>query len=229
MLQTTVVAHVLAGCLGLISGYVALFAAKGATLHRKSGMIFVFAMLPMAVTGLLISAFEGVAPAINIPSAVLTFYLVVTALTTVRSPAQGSRRLGIAGMLMALAVGLSCVALALVAIARGGAGAGMAYPLFLFGGIALVACAGDFRMLRAGGVQGAARLKRHLWRMCFALFIAALAFFSSARRVPAPGLLRALPVLAVLLTMVYWLWRLRVKQTFSRVSAIQAIAAQPSR
>jgi hypothetical protein len=175
-------------------------------------MLFVFAMLPMAVTGLLISAVEGVAPAINIPSAMLTFYLVITALTTVRPRTGGSTRLDMAGMLMASAVGLTCVALAFAAIARGGRGAGLAYPLFLFGAIGLLASAGDLRMMRAGGLQGAARLRRHLWRMCFALFIAALAFFSSARRVPAPGLLRALPVLAILLTMLYWFWRLRARQ-----------------
>lgn len=56
-------------------------------MHRKSGMFFVGVMLTMSVTGMLISAVGGVAPAINIPSALLTFYLVVTGLATVRSPA----------------------------------------------------------------------------------------------------------------------------------------------
>ena len=32
-------------------------------------------------------------------------------------------------------------------------------------------------MLRAGGMHGTARLKRHLWRMCVALPIAAASFF----------------------------------------------------
>jgi uncharacterized membrane protein len=64
--------HILAGGLGLVSGYVALSAAKGGTLHRKSGMLFVWAMLTLSVTGMLISALNGVAPAINIPIALLT-------------------------------------------------------------------------------------------------------------------------------------------------------------
>ena len=34
-------AHILAGGLALVVGYVALYATKGATLHRKSGMVFV--------------------------------------------------------------------------------------------------------------------------------------------------------------------------------------------
>jgi hypothetical protein len=35
----------------------------------------------------------------------------------------------------------------------------MAYPLFMFGAIAVAAGAGDRRMIRAGGVRGAARLR----------------------------------------------------------------------
>ena len=32
--------HVVAGALALVFGYVALYAAKGAPLHRKSGILF---------------------------------------------------------------------------------------------------------------------------------------------------------------------------------------------
>jgi uncharacterized membrane protein len=38
-------AHVVAGGLALVFGYIALYAAKGAPLHRKSGILFVYAML----------------------------------------------------------------------------------------------------------------------------------------------------------------------------------------
>jgi hypothetical protein len=33
--------HILAGGAGLLAGYVALYAAKGVTLHRRSGMLFI--------------------------------------------------------------------------------------------------------------------------------------------------------------------------------------------
>jgi hypothetical protein len=36
----------------------------------------------------------------------------------------------------------------------------------------LLAAAGDLRMLLRGGLFGAQRIARHLWRMCFGLFIA---------------------------------------------------------
>ena len=213
------VVHVVAGALGLVSGYAALYAAKGAALHRGSGMVFVYAMLTMSAAGLVIAAGRGVAPTINVPAALLTAYLVVTALTTVHPAAAGSRRLDVAAMLVALAVGLTSLIFGLEALAGGGEKNGMpAFPFFLFGVVGLLAGAGDLRMVRSGALRGAPRIARHLWRMSFALFIAALSFFlgqadefPEALRVPA---LLALPVLAVLLTMLYWLWRVRSGRSF---------------
>jgi hypothetical protein len=45
------------------------------------------------------------------------------------------------------------------------------------GTVMLLAGAGDLRMLLGGGVAGTRRVVRHLWRMCFGLFIAAGSFF----------------------------------------------------
>jgi uncharacterized membrane protein len=226
----TLLVHIAAGTLGLASGYVALYAAKGAQLHRRSGILFVAVMLTLSVTGMLISAVEGVAPAINIPSALLTFYLVITALTTVRPLHAGPRSLDIAAMLMALGLGLACVALGVNAIAGGGAAAGMAYPLFLFGAVALSASAGDRRMIRAGGVRGAARVKRHLWRMCFALFIASIAFYLGQGRVPEairiPAVIAA-AVLTPLLAIAYWFWRFRGRHNVRGIPPVRATAGSP--
>jgi uncharacterized membrane protein len=225
-MRMTLLLHIVAGALGLLSGYVALYAVKGAPLHRKSGMLFVCAMLTLSVTGMLISAVEGVAPAINVPSALLTFYLVITSLTTVRPPAAGSRSLDIAAMLMASGIALSCFALGVAAIARGGRGAGIAYPLFLFGGVGLSASVGDLRMIRAGGVRGASRLVRHLWRMCFALFIASVAFFPRLGRLELfPKPLLALPVLLPIFIYLYWRWRLRPRRSSRPSVGVSARAA----
>jgi len=208
--------HILGGALGLGSGYVALAVTKGATLHRKAGILFVCAMLVMSISGMLISAIQGVAPAINVPSALLTFYLVITSLTTVRSTPFASRRLDVATMAMALAIGVGCFALAVIAIANGGREAGVAYPLFLFGGVALMASAADRRILRGEPLRGGPRLARHLWRMCFAMFIASIAFYLGPDRVPEPfrnPAVRAAGVLVPIAAMSYWLWRLRVRGT----------------
>ena len=140
-------------------------------------------------------------------------YLVITAMTAVQPPAAALRRLDAGLMLAGFAVGLASLASGFGVIAAGGRESGMAFPLFMFAVVGLLAAAGDFRMLRSGGLRGAARLARHLWRMCVALWIAAASFFlGQADEFPEalriPGLL-ALPVLAVLVAMFYWLWRVR--------------------
>ena len=92
---------------------------------------------------------------------------------------------------------------------------GVAFPLVMFGVLALGAGFGDRRMIRAGGLTGAARLKRHLWRMSVALFIASASFFlGPVRRIPEPlriPALRMVPVVA-LVTMANWLWRYRARR-----------------
>ena len=47
---TTLLIHVIAGGLGLLSGYVALYVSKGGAAHRKSGILFVCVILTMAVS-----------------------------------------------------------------------------------------------------------------------------------------------------------------------------------
>lgn len=216
MLMTYAV-HIAAGTLGLVSGFVALYAAKGATLHRKAGMVFVYAMMTMSVFGTAIAAVRGVAPTINIPAGLLTAYLVMTGLTTVRPLAAGARSLAIGALGVALAVGLICLTLGFESLASGGQRRGFAFPLFMFGVVGLLASVGDVRVIRSGVRQGSARLARHLWRMSFALFIAALSFFiGQAKVIPKPIRimpLLALPVLAVLVTMCYWLWRVRSRRS----------------
>ena len=212
------VVHIVAGALGLLAGYVALYSAKGAVLHRKSGIVFVYAMLTVCVAGTAIAALRNVAPALNIPAALLTSYLVITSLLTVRTAPVRSRRLDVGLMAVALAVGLTCLAFGFEAVASpdGKGRNGMpAFPFFMFGVVGTLAAALDVRMMRSGVLEGASRLAQHLWRMSFALFIAALSFFIGQAQVfPKPIRIMpmlALPVLAVLVTMVYWLWRVRVR------------------
>jgi uncharacterized membrane protein len=214
-------AHVLGGALGIGFGFVALFASKGARLHRRSGMLFVYAMLVMALAGATLAVVMNKAATSNTPVGLLTAYLVITGLLTVRAPSARSPRLGVGLMLAALAVGLALFTFGVTALrSPSGRLEGMpAFPFFLFGSIALLSSIGDLRMIRAGGLQGATRLTRHLWRMCAALFIAAASFFlGPTRRIPevlrVPALL-PIPVLIVLVTMLYWLWRVRFRRPYA--------------
>ena len=214
----TLVVHIIAGSLGLVSGFVALYAAKGAPVHRKIGMVFVAVMLTMTLTGIVIAAVRGAAPTLNIPAGILTAYLVVTGLTTLRPPAVGYARLDRAAMLVALAVGLYCLSNGVHAIGNGGTYADMpAFPYFLFGFIGTLGSVGDVRWLRSKSVRGPSRITRHLWRMSLALFVAAMSFFiGQADEFPKAWRimpLLATPPLTVLVTMVYWLWRVSLRRS----------------
>jgi uncharacterized membrane protein len=208
--------HIIAASIGLMSGTIALTVRKGRTLHRRSGMVFVGAMCAMCGTALISAVARG--QVINVMAALTTAYLVLTGLMTVRPPSSGSRRGDVALMLVALTLGTATTAAGLTAIASpdGKIFGFPSFPFFLFGLLGLSGGIGDWRVIRSGALRGAPRLARHLWRMCMALFIAAASFFSIRTRVAAifPVALttpaaRAVPVLLVLATMCYWLWRIR--------------------
>jgi hypothetical protein len=212
---TVMTVHIVAGALGLVTGFVALYATKGASLHRSGGTLFVYAMLTMAMLGTAIAIVWGPAASINVPAGLLTTYLVMTGLTTVRTR-PGARWLDLGLLLIALGVAMSMLWLGIGALSRGKS-MGLAIPAFIFTTIALLGSAGDVRVLRSGALKGAPRLARHLWRMCTALMIASLSFsVRLPRLLPKPlrtPVVYSLPTLLVLVTMLYWLWRVRSKRS----------------
>jgi hypothetical protein len=210
--------------LGLIAGYIALFAFKGGAVHRRAGILFVYAMTTMCVGGLMIAVVRSVAPEINVPAALLTSYLAITALITVRPVTAGARPLAIVLMLIALGVGVTMLTVAAEAFANGGRRNGMpAFPFVMFGVVGMLGFLGDLRVLRTGALKGSQRLGRHLWRMSFALFIAALSFSVQAAKllsrqgIKVPGAAIAVPMLIVLVAMFYWLWRVRGRRSLTGV------------
>jgi len=200
--------HVVAGGLALVLGALALLVKKGGTVHRRSGLLFVYAMLVMGISATILGNIGGL----------MAVYFVVTALTTVRPVSPWTRRINVAAL--ALAVGL-----ALLDIVGGvkafnsprGILNGVPFQMLFFIAIVMILAAiGDVRIMQFGVPRGGPRLARHLWRMCFALFIAAGSFFSIRERVakilPEPfttGPMRTLPILLIFGAMFYWLWRVR--------------------
>lgn len=218
------VVHVLAGALGLLAGYAALFSPKGGRLHRFAGKAFVVAMVGTALLAVALAIGKGVEPAVNVPSAILVLALVMTSAATLRPSSAGVRAVELGGFFMALGVGVASTGFGVEAIARGGTRNGMPAIAFLMFGIAgLVAAAGDFEILRRSRPTGSARIARHLWRMTWALFVAAMSLFIGQAKVfPAPlrvpGLL-ALPVLVVLVLLAYWMWKVRWRRSLGRAEA----------
>ncbi len=224
----TLFLHIVGGTLGLLSGYVALYSSKGQPLHRRSGRVFVYAMTVMTLFGAWVAlAMNNRWTPMNFSAGMVTFYLVLTATTTVKPLARGGRAMHIAALVLATAFALADLGFGLQAIANGGKRNGVpAFPYLMFGAAALFGAIGDVRVLRSGPLQGSRRIARHLWRMTFALFIAALSFFiGQAKVIPKPVRifpLLAVPVLLVLLTMAYWLWRVRVRRTFRGIAGADA-------
>ena len=216
--------HIAAGGLAIVLGAVALLVKKGGTIHRRSGLLFVYAMLVMGTSASMLALRNSPTDG-NLMAAVMTAYFVGTALTTVRPASPWTRRIN--GVALTVALGLALVAIV------GGVNAvnsprvspgGVPFRTigvmsFVLATVLLLAAIGDVRIMRFGLPRGGPRLARHLWRMCFALFIAAGSFFSIRARVakilPEPfttGPMRALPILLLFGTMCYWLWRVRSRR-----------------
>jgi uncharacterized membrane protein len=222
--------HIIAGSIAIVAGFISVFALKGARLHRKSGMIFVYAMVILSLTAAVIAALKH-QPA-NVIGGSLAFYMVTTALLTVRPRNQRSHWVDAGAFIVAVTVGAAAIRIGIDAV-NGGTGktnngvpAGM---MFFFAAVVLLAALGDVRMMLAGGLQGAHRIARHLWRMCFSLFIASGSFFlGQAKVIPKP--IRILPLLAIpallpLVLLLYWLARV----SFTRWYQHRALVAPLSR
>src|SRR4051794_21898133 len=91
--------HAAVGTIGLIAGSIAIATRKGGTWHRRSGLVFVAAMVAMGLTAVGISVYEGKQA---VAGGALTAYLIFTAWTAIRPLAEGGRRIDIALMLLAL-------------------------------------------------------------------------------------------------------------------------------
>jgi uncharacterized membrane protein len=217
--------HFIAGLLALVAGFVALFAPKGRHLHRRSGRLFVAAMILMLGIAAFM-AFFVVDKRSNGVGALLTIYLVVTSLLTVTRRVDQVR--GFTRGLAAFAFLLGVLAFvggvqATVDPAATVAG-GPSRGDFVIAAIAFATGTSDLRMLARGSIGGTQRLVRHLWRMTFALFVATGSFFlGQAKVIPEPlrnFALLSVPVLAVLGVLFYWLWRLNVRKSHAP-SAVQ--------
>jgi hypothetical protein len=171
------VLHICAGTVGLFSGAAAMFFRKGSPRHVQAGKVFVASMLIMAVAAVYLGIVKD-QPG-NIGGGIVTFYLVGTGWLTARRRDGETSRIDWVAPLIPLTLGV-LIGVNGVAVLRSGATSQNGVPVgmsFFMGSICLLAAAGDVRMLLRGGVFGVKRISRHLWRMCFGLFIAAGSFF----------------------------------------------------
>src|ERR1700691_5473513 len=235
--------HICAGTLGLLSGTAAMSFRKGSPRHALAGKVFVASMLTMAVVAVYVAIVRHEPN--NIGGGMLTFYLVGTGWLTARRRDGETSRFDWVVLLIPLAL---CILTCMdgLKVVRGGASSQDGVPvgmIFFMGSVMLLAGAGDVSMLIRGGVYGAKSIARHLWRMCFGLFIAAGSFFLGPSNRPlrlfsAVGLGQHLPpalfsttlylVLTILplILLVYWLVRVRVTNAY-RGKSIRFASTSP--
>ena len=208
--------HILGGTIGLLSGAFALAVRKGSRLHRASGNVFTIAMLTLASSALALAIMKSQRG--NVVGSILTFYMIATAWLAGRRRDIG--RLDLAALLVGIGGAAAILTLGVWTLHHPDPNAPAAMCFFM-AAVLMLAAAGDIRMLVRGGISGRPRITRHLWRMCFGLFIATGSFFLGQQQV-FPAFLRGSILLTVLAllpfpVMLYWLLRVR----FSRAYRIQ--------
>jgi hypothetical protein len=163
----------------------------------------------------------------------LAAYLIFTAWTAIRPLPRVGTPVDISLALLACFFAVGGFAKGFAALGRPGhylegVPAGMH---FFLATIILLAAIGDMRMIFAGGLRGTRRLARHLWRMCFGLFIASGSFVAQLVKMTfMPRWMNSLPVILFLaagplVILLYWMWRVRLRgypATTSRLSPTES-------
>ncbi len=212
--------HICSGTIGVLSGFVAISLRKGSRRHRVVGNVFFISMLGLGASGAYMGFMKS--QVTNVMGGIITLYLVATSWVTARRREGEPGIFDWAGLLVILALGATEVTFGVQAT-QSPTGMKLGFPpwpYFLFGSVALLAAVGDVRMLVRHGISGTQRLVRHLWRMCFAFFIASASIFL-ARPHLFPALLRKTYIIFLLgimplILMIFWLVRVRFAKLYRR-------------
>jgi hypothetical protein len=218
------IVHIAAGSLGILAGFATVAMTKGETLHRAFGTAFSLSMLTVSAFAVYLALFQpplypGAAPAsATVPVAILTFYLVATGWMTVRRTERGVGPFEYGALLVATGVAVAMLTFGLIA-AGNPVERLQGFPVryYAFASFAAFPALLDLKVILQGGISGAARIARHLWRMCFAFFFAASFFFLGQPRVAAfvhHSPILYVPALAPLVIMIFWLIRVRLTRWF---------------
>lgn len=217
--------HIGGGIVGMLSGIVVLSVRKGGRTHTIAGRVFFAAMLVTYAIGAGVAPFldEGQRP--NFIAGVMALYLLVSGWMAVRSPdvTAGLPRIG--GLVVALIITAAGVYfMHLGAQSPTGSIDGsppQAFILFAFAGT--LAAAGELNVILRRRIAGVARVARHLWRLCFSLFIASGSFFLGQMQLQPEWMRQSMipyaAALAPLLVMVFWLVQIRFDRRYRRAAA----------
>ena len=219
-LSPLILFHICAGTVGMLSGIVSLCFRKGSRGHRVAGTVFFISMLGLSISGATIGLMRD--QITNFLAGTLTFYLVVTAWSTARRGDGQMFRFDWVAPLVVFALVATYATYGIEALTSP-TGRKFGYPAplyFIFGTVALLCTVGDIRMLARGGVFGTQRIARHLWRMCFAMFIAAGSFYPGQKRFFPESIQKTnllyFPVFFAIVMLIFWPIRVRFANAYKR-------------
>ena len=212
--------HISAGVVGILSGSAAMSFRKGSPRHALAGKVFVIAMMTMSSSAVYLALTKHQMG--NVLGGTFAFYLVTTAWLTARRGDGETSLFDWGALLIPLLVGIG-LWISGLQVVYGHARSTDGIPVgmhFFMGSVMVLAAAGDVRMLLRGGVFGAQRIVRHLWRMCFGLFVATGSFFLGQQQV-FPAWLRKtnvlfVPALLPLVLLIFWLFRVWFTSTYRK-------------
>ncbi|QJW91736.1 DUF2306 domain-containing protein [Spirosoma taeanense] len=80
LILSSLIIHITAGTIALLVGLIPMFSAKGSRLHNRSGLVFVYCMITVAITALLLCVLQPIRMMRLFLTgiAVLSFYLSMT-------------------------------------------------------------------------------------------------------------------------------------------------------
>ena len=220
--------HIAAGLLSLPAGAIAVAARKGDRLHVRAGNSFLAAMLVLGITAAILEPFREPEPGSPVVG-IFVCYFVLTSWVTARRRDGTSGKFEIAACAVALGLAALIFWDTLAGNSTTPAGPG---PGFVAAGLCLLAGLLDLNTILRKKLTAAQRLSRHLWRMCFAFFIATGSFFLGQQDI-LPAAVRGSPMLFVLgfapiAVMAFWLVRLRFAKAVTRLKLRQPVSPSPA-
>ena len=207
--------HIAGGAIGMVTGLVALASRKGQPIHRTAGSVFFLAMFAAYAIGAGVAPFLDTGQRPNFVAGIMALYLLVSGAMAARRRDSKAGAPEIIGLIIALSTTAAGVIFMWMGAARpSGTVDGsppQAFLLFTIAGV--FAAAGEVHVLVRRQVSNVSRIARHLWRMCFSLFIASGSFFLGQQQVFPEALqdsvLLYVVALAPLPIMLFWLCKVR--------------------
>ena len=225
VLGAILAAHIAAGISAIPAGTVAVAARKGGRIHKLAGTAFFVAMLLLGITAAILEPFREPVPGSPIVG-LFVCYFILTSWVTARRRDGSTGWFEVAACVVALGIAAATVWDGVTGASPTPAGPG---PHFVVAGFCLFAGLLDLRVVLRKTLTAGERIRRHLWRMCFAFFIATGSFFLGQQDV-LPAAVRGSPMLFVLafaplVVMAFWLVRVRFPKAVANLKLRSAAVA----